>query len=74
VIALRQGVLEVSVAAPPVDGEANRELVAAVAEYFDVPKSAVSIVAGASGRHKWIELRGLDPEQVAVKMEGLSPR
>jgi uncharacterized protein (TIGR00251 family) len=74
VVGWRQGVLEVSVAALPVDGEANRELVSAVAEHFELPKSAVSIAAGASARHKWIELRGLDPEQVAARMEGRASR
>jgi uncharacterized protein YggU (UPF0235/DUF167 family) len=38
--------------APPVDGKANAELVALVAEYFGCPKSAVWIRGGASGRLK----------------------
>jgi len=41
---------------PPVDGKANQELVALVAERFRCPKSAVSIKAGASGRTKLIQV------------------
>ena len=37
---------------PPVDGKANKELVALVARHFACPKSAVSIKSGASGRIK----------------------
>ena len=37
---------------PPVDGKANRELIALVADHFRCPKAAVSIKAGASGRMK----------------------
>jgi len=40
----------------PVDGKANRELVALVAERFQCPKAAVIIRAGASGRMKLLEV------------------
>lgn len=42
--------------APPVDGKANAELVALVADRFRCRKSAVSIKAGASGRVKLVRI------------------
>lgn len=42
---------------PPVDGKANEELVALVAEKFQCRKAAVTIKAGASGRTKLIIAR-----------------
>jgi uncharacterized protein len=41
---------------PPVDGKANAELVALVAEHFKCRKSAVSIKSGASGRVKLVKV------------------
>ncbi len=41
---------------PPVDGKANRELIALVAERFRCPKSAVTIKAGKSGRMKLVRV------------------
>lgn len=41
---------------PPVDGKANAELIALVAERFGCSKSAVSINAGASGRVKLVKI------------------
>jgi len=41
---------------PPVDGKANRELIALVAERFGCPKSAVTIRAGKSGRLKLVRV------------------
>jgi uncharacterized protein (TIGR00251 family) len=41
---------------PPVDGKANKELIALVAHYFACPKSAVSIKSGVSGRMKWVRI------------------
>jgi uncharacterized protein len=41
---------------PPVDGKANKELVALIARHFACPKSAVSIKSGASGRMKLVRI------------------
>jgi uncharacterized protein len=41
---------------PPVDGKANRELIALVAEHFHCRKTAVSIKSGASGRIKLVRV------------------
>lgn len=41
---------------PPVDGKANAELIALVAEQFGCNKSAVTIKAGASGRKKLVQI------------------
>ena len=44
---------------PPVDGKANAELIALVAEHFGCRKAAVSIKAGASGRMKRVQIASL---------------
>ena len=51
------GVWRAELKSAPVDGKANDELIALVAERFGCPKSAVSIKSGGSGRIKrvWIE-------------------
>ncbi len=41
---------------PPVDGKANQELIALVAQQFKVRKSQVSIRLGASSRTKLVEI------------------
>ena len=58
VLGERGSELEVAVAAPPVDGAANEELVRVLAEHFDVPKRALTITHGMGGRSKlvWISV------------------
>jgi uncharacterized protein (TIGR00251 family) len=53
------GMLKVRVAAPPVEGAANKRLVEILAKYYDVPKSSVKILAGARGRRKRVLVAGL---------------
>jgi uncharacterized protein len=57
------GALKVRVAAPPVEGAANEELVRFLARHFGVPARDVEIVAGHSSKTK--RLRGVTPEQFA---------
>ena len=45
-------------AAPPVDGKANAELIALVAKHFGCRKSSVSIKSGAAARIKRLEIAG----------------
>ena len=44
--------LKIRLAAPPVDGKANEELIAFLAQVFGVPKRQVEVVSGAASRHK----------------------
>ncbi len=48
--------LDVAVAAPPVDGAANTEIVAYLAGVLGLPKRAVRIARGDGSRHKMVEV------------------
>lgn len=48
-------VMRLKIAAPPIEGRANRETLAFVAQLLGVRPSEVSLARGASSRLKWIE-------------------
>lgn len=48
--------LKIRLAAPPVDGKANEELIAFLAQEFGVPKRRVELVSGASSRNKRVSV------------------
>jgi uncharacterized protein (TIGR00251 family) len=62
-LGVREGRLEVALAAPPVDGAANAELVRVLASHFGIPRSRVELVFGQAGRTKRVRLHGV-PEGV----------
>jgi uncharacterized protein (TIGR00251 family) len=51
--------LKVAVQAPPLEGRANDALIAFLADSFDLPKSAVTLVSGEMSRNKVFLLRGM---------------
>lgn len=56
--------IKIRLAAPPVEGAANAELIAFLARRLGVSKSAVRIVKGERGKNKLVEVAGVSEEQV----------
>ncbi len=50
------GMLELWVRQPPVEGQANQAVVALLAEWLGVPRSSVRLVRGARARLKVVEV------------------
>jgi len=48
------GRLKVRITAPPVDGKANEYLIRFLADSCNVPRSAVTLISGLTGRNKRI--------------------
>jgi uncharacterized protein (TIGR00251 family) len=64
---LRGEAVLVRLAAPPVDGAANRALVAFLAESLNVPQKQVTLVAGGRGRLKMVAVAGLTTADVEAR-------
>lgn len=60
----RDGVLIVRVTAPPVEGKANEAVRRLLAKRLGVAPGRVSVVRGATGRDKIVEIDGVDAEAV----------
>ena len=60
--------VKIRLTAPPVDGKANTALVEFLAEELQCPKSAISLVAGATARSKRILITGLAPAVIADRL------
>ncbi len=68
VVGFTDGVLQVRVAAPPVKGQANKELVAFLSKALGVGKGALTIVKGHTSRNKVIAIDGLSQEDVMKRL------
>ena len=53
------GALKLRLAAPPVDGAANEELIRWLAKFFNVSRGNVEIISGATAKLKLIRLTGI---------------
>lgn len=60
--------LKIRLAAPPVDGAANEALIEFLAERLGVPRSAITLVAGAGGRRKVVHVAMVAASQVRDRL------
>jgi hypothetical protein len=60
--------VKIRIAAPPVDGEANRALESFLAVVLEVPRGAVTVVSGHSSRSKRVRVTGLDAAQAETRL------
>ena len=58
------GALRIRVAAAPVEGAANRELIRFLSKSFRVPQSAVTIISGSNSKNKIIRI--MNPSATAL--------
>ena len=64
--------LAIRLAAPPVDGAANKALLTFLARELRVPRSALGLAAGEASRFKLVAVGGVAPEKVREWIERAS--
>lgn len=69
-----EGALRVRLAAPPVEGAANKALIAFLATILDFPKRDLTLIAGEKGRHKRVLVRGLTAADVLARLRAPAVR
>lgn len=68
VAGLHGDVVRIRLAAPPVDGAANEELIRFLSDTLSVPHTAIRLVSGQTSRSKVITIVGITLEQVRVSL------
>jgi uncharacterized protein len=68
VVGSRGDAVEISLAAPPVDGAANDELVRTLARVLEVPKRAVTLLRGETSQRKLVEITGLSADEARRRL------
>ena len=67
----KEGVLHLRIAAPPIKGRANQELIKFLSGILVVSKSNLSITQGITSKRKIIAINGLGQDQVAEQLKRL---
>jgi len=69
IIGFAEGLLRVSVQAPPVEGAANRALIRLLARSFHTGPSRIRLVCGKRSKNKTVELMDLSAETLRERLE-----
>lgn len=63
------GYPKISLAAPPIEGRANEELVSFLKELLGIPGRDIELVRGEASKRKAVLLRGISTEKVLQVLE-----
>jgi uncharacterized protein len=63
---MHDGAIKIRIAAPPVEGAANRALIDFIARQLGVAKRSVRLVSGERRRRKVLEVAGVTPERLTA--------
>ena len=61
---LHEDMLKLRLTTPPVDGKANKAVIAFLAKLLHLPKSSLTIKSGQQSRSKVVAIVGIDARQV----------
>ena len=69
VLGFRDGVWHIRVAAPPVEGKANQELLKFLGDVLGIAKSNLTLEKGAASKRKVVAATRLTQDQVVTRLE-----
>ena len=69
IIGAYNNALKISIAAPPVEGKANKKCITYLAKFFDVAKSKVEIISGQTSKNKLIKIYDISQKEFLDKLE-----
>ena len=68
IIGLHDRMLKIGLAAPPVDGKANKALLKWFARALKIPASRLRLISGDSGRRKRLLVMEMEPAELAHRI------
>ena len=60
--------LKLALTAPPIEGRANDAVIRFFADFFEIPRSSVTIASGARGRRKVIRVKDVSKQAIEDKL------
>lgn len=60
IVGLHDGQLKLAITSPPVEGQANTQVIAFLAKLFGVPKSSLTLESGSQNRSKRLTIAGIE--------------
>ena len=69
VLGFTEGILRLKIAAPPVEGKANKKVVSYLSKVLDVAKREITIERGHTSKIKVVSIEGMKRERLYERIE-----
>ena len=65
--------LKLALTAPPIEGKANEAVIDFLADFFDIPRSSITIASGKTSRLKVVHISGASAEHLRQRLADVIP-
>ncbi|GAI24606.1 unnamed protein product [marine sediment metagenome] len=69
IIGIFADTLKIAIAAPPVEGKANKKCISYLSKHFDIAKFKIEILSGKNSRNKLIKIYNINQNYFLEKLE-----
>ena len=69
IMGIHNNALKIAIAAPPVEGKANKKCISFLAKYFDIAKSKIEIISGINSKDKLIKINDINSKEFLDKVK-----
>jgi len=69
IIGVYNNSLKITIAAPPVEGKANKKCIVYLAKYFATAKSKIEIISGKNSKNKLIKIYNISQKEFLEKIK-----
>lgn len=63
--------LKLALTAPPIEGRANQAAIEVLADFFDIPRSSITIASGETSRLKIVRITGANLQALQKRLQAL---
>jgi uncharacterized protein len=69
IMSFQDGVWRIRIAAPPVEGKANKQLIQFLSDCLGIPKSSITVDKGQTSKRKIVAVLGMNEEAVQQRLQ-----
>jgi len=71
VINYENNVLKLKIAAPAMEGKANRKIIEFLSSMLGVKKTSIIVKSGKTSKHKILEINGISPDEIKQRLNAI---
>lgn len=71
IVGIQEGIIKLKLNSPPIDGRANKEVIAFFSKFFRVSKSSIKLLRGDKSKLKTLKIEG-DKQMLQSKLESFN--
>ena len=72
IVAYENNILKLKIAAPPVEGKANRKVIEFLSSMLGIKKTSIFVKSGLTSKHKILVISGISSDEIKQRLNAIN--